>query len=143
MKKGLLFCALIAVLFSSCSKDEVEITPTKANLVGTYMMTGFTVTQNGVTVNAFNNADEAINWYEPCDRDDRYQLHPDMAYQVLDAGTVCSPDDNNYTATWNYINTRSIEIDGVINTIKSFNGTMLVIEEQGQGAVYTTTFKKQ
>jgi hypothetical protein len=142
MKKSLLVLSVFAILFSSCKKDDVALTPTKENLTGTYIMTAFTIGQNGVTVNAFNNSDENLNWYEACDRDDQYQLNADMTYHTIDAGTECFPD-NNYQATWRLVNTTTLELDGSVITIKSFDGAKLVLEESSTSYVYTYTYVKQ
>lgn len=144
MKKTIVAFSLLTVLFVSCKKDNEnkQVTATKENLTGTYVMTAATISSSGQTVNVFNNADANMNLYEACDRDDLYKLNADLSFQQVDAGTSCSPD-NNYTSTWEFVNATTIKIDGETGTITSWDGKTLVTTADFGGATYTTTMVKQ
>jgi hypothetical protein len=146
MKKTILALSLLATLFTACKKDDDEepaqITPTKENLTASYKMTAMT----WAGVNVFNNANESSNLFEPCERDDVYQLKSDFTATLTDAGTVCSPS-NSGTGLWSLSGTTitiedlgSMDIDG---TIKSWNGQTLVIEDNSAGFAISATFQKQ
>ena len=145
MKKALLALSLLGLVFTSCKKDNDEpkqITATKANLVGTYVMIAATVSDGTTTTNVFNNSDENLNWFDPCTRDDQYKLNADLSYNVIDAGTVCSPS-NNSSGTWDLTNSTTFIMDGDVATIKSFDGHTIVFEyDLGGGTKMTQTLKK-
>ena len=147
MKKILLSLS-VAALFAttSCKKDKEttnqSVTPTKENLVGTWKITAATVSSGGQNVNVFNNSNESINFFEPCERDDRYQLNADLTYAYIDAGTQCDPE-GSYEGTWNLVNATTMQVDGQDGTIKSFNGTSLVTEVDLGGSTFTVTYTKQ
>jgi hypothetical protein len=141
MKKLLLGLSVIVLLTASCKKDKSEtktVTPTKENLTGKYKIIAATV--NGVDV--YNNSNASVNVFEACDRDDEYYLNTDLSYDVVDAGTQCSPD-NNWTGTWSLTNSTTIDLDGDVFTIKSFDGTTLVATYTDQGITYSATYVKQ
>lgn len=145
MKKTILALSVVALMFTACKKDEdapANVTPTVTNLPGTYIITAATVSSGGTSVNVFNNSDASMNWFEACDRDDQYKLNANMSYDVVDAGTACSPD-NSYSGTWALPSSTSIDIDGNIGTIQSYNGKTLVVTEDYGGAIYTVTYQKQ
>jgi len=145
MKKLFLSLSAIAALaMTSCSKDDEssQITPTKENLSGTYVMTGATLKVGSTEMNVFNNADASMNWYEACDRDDQYKLNINLSYEVVDAGAQCSPD-NNSMGTWDLVNSSTIQLDGEQGTITSFDGKTLVVSVTDSGSTLTTTMVKQ
>src|SRR5690349_3180199 len=125
MKKAILAFSVLGLVFTSCKKDKQDepVTPTKENLTGTYKMTAFTMASSGVSTDLFNND----NVTPACQRDDIYHLNADNSYAVEDAGTVCSPDDNS-TGTWSLETSTTINIDGEVGTVKSWNGKTLIVE---------------
>jgi len=141
MKKTILALSMLSLVFVSCKKDDKDepVTPTKENLTGTYKMTAFTISSGGQSMDAFNNL------MEPCDRDDIYKLNADLTYNIVDAGTVCSPD-NNDVSTWS-LSGSTLTLDGDPGTIKSWNGKTLVVEatdnSSGTAVTYSSTFVKQ
>jgi len=137
MKKVFLAFSALTLVLVSCKKDDKDeaVTPTKENLTGSYKMTAATISQSGSTVDAYNQLMEA------CDRDDIYKLNADNSYVVQDAGTVCSPS-NDDTGTWSLSGT-TINMDGEVGTIKSWNGKTLVVEGTDQGISFSSTYVKQ
>lgn len=135
MKKLFLGAMALSLLSVSCSKKETEaaaITPTEQNLAGTYKLTAATM---GNT-NYFDMMDA-------CMKDDVYKLNSDMTYERVDAGSVCNPD-NGETGDWDLIDSKTIEIGGVTQTIEFFNGTKLIASfDMGQGQVVKSTYMKQ
>ena len=148
MKKILLSFSVVALLATtSCKKDNdnnnnQSVTPTKENLVGTWKVTAATVSSGGQNVNVFNNSNEMMNFFEPCERDDQYQLKSDLTYAYVDAGTQCDPE-GSYDGTWNLVNATTLQVDGQDGTIKSFNGKNLVTEVDFGGTTITVTYTKQ
>ncbi len=141
MKKAILALSMLVVL-ASCKKDknDEQITPTKENLTGSYKMTAATLASGGTSVDIFNNP----TFFEACDRDDIYKLNADLTYEIVDAGMVCNPDNNYTGGTWSLVSTTSINIDGDVYTIKSWNGKTLVGEfNDGSGLSGTVTYVKQ
>jgi hypothetical protein len=146
MKRLFLSLAAIATLtMVSCSKDEEtgQITPTKENLTGTYVITGVTV-KSGASpeINVFNNADPNMNEYEACERDDQYKLNADLTHEWIDAGTQCSPAGGGL-GTWSLVNASTINLDGFEATIASWDGKTLMVQHTDMGVTYKTTFVKQ
>ena len=82
-------------------------------------------------------------FFEACDRDDIYKLNADLTYDIQDAGQVCSPDNNYTGGSWALVGTSSINIDGDVYTIKSWNGKTLVAEMSDSGLTATVTYVKQ
>lgn len=142
MRKILLCVSAAVMLLTACNKDEDEepanVTPTVANLSGSYKITASTA--NGV--NVFDNSNAAMNFYEPCMRDDVYTLVSNGTYTLTDAGTQCNPPTTD-TGTWALTNTTTLNIDGADWTINSFNGTKLVVSMTFQGATFQETYVKQ
>ena len=137
MKKAIFALSVLTLVFASCKKDNKDepVTPTKENLTGSYRLTAFTVTFSGSTVDLFNMMDA-------CQKDDIYKLNADNSYVVDDAGIVCSPS-NEYTGDWSLVNSTTINIDGDVGTIKSWNGKTLVVEGTDSGNTYSQTYVKQ
>ena len=133
--KKVLFALSAVVLLASCSKDDDNsnqpITPTEANLQGNYKLQSLTV--NGQDVMAFMDA---------CEKDDVFSLKANDMFDYVDAGTVCSPA-GDYSSTWNLISSTQIDIDGEVGTIKSWNGSVLVVEDNTSGMNSVITLKKQ
>jgi hypothetical protein len=141
MKKTILALSVLALVFTACKKDKKDepVTPTKENLTGTYTRTAVTVSSGGFTVDAYNHD----GGFEACDKDDTYKLNADLSYSIQDAGTVCSPS-NDEDGTWSLSGT-TLVLGGVEGTIKSWNGKTLVFELGGGAgsSSYTETYVKQ
>jgi hypothetical protein len=137
MKKTILALSVFSLLFASCKKDNKNepVTPTKENLTGTYKLSAFSMTSNGTTT-------DLIMFMDACDKDDLYKLNTDYSYNVQDAGVVCSPS-NDYSGSWSLVNSTTINIDGDVGTIKSWNGKTLVVEGTDSGVTYSITYVKQ
>ena len=144
MKKMIIAFSALALVFTSCKKDEESkaVTPTKENLTGVWMTTAAKITVGGNSVNVFNNADENMNIYSACERDDKYHFNADLTNVVEDAGTKCDPEGGSQ-GEWALTNATTINIDGETGTIDSFDGKNLVVTVDQGGAKSTTTFAKQ
>jgi len=139
MRKSILALSLLALL-SSCDKDDddnKEITPTVANLSGSYKITAATANIGGTSINLLSN--EA--YFENCEKDDLYLLNSNLSYEIKDQGTKCSPS-GDYVGTWS-LNGNKINIDGDEATIKSWNGKTLVGEAGDAMGTVTITYTKQ
>lgn len=143
MKRTLLLLILTgcaAILVSTgCSKKNDSQTYTNKQLAGTYHQTAWTATTAGVTVDKFKDMDA-------CEKDDVLYLNADSTFEAVDAGTTCTINGSG-TGTW-VVSGNLIIIGGNdSSTIKSFNGTNLVISqldtEQSQPVTYTTTLTKE
>jgi len=141
MKKMILAFSLLTLVFSSCKKDKTDapVTATKENLTGTYKMTAATMASGGASVDVFNND----NFTEACKRDDLYKLNADNSYAVEDAGTACSPSSAYSGGTWSLENSTTLNLDGEIGTIKSWNGKTLVVDYVMSGVTFSSTYLKQ
>jgi len=145
MKKLFLSLSVLALLTAtSCNKNKDDkFTPTKENLTGTYNITSATYQEgNSPAVNVFSNTDPSMNWYEPCERDDEYKLNGDSSFELVDAGTKCTPEGGD-SGTWSLVNSTTINIDGSDMTIASFDGKQLVLKYTDSGDTYTTTLVKK
>ena len=143
MKKTLLFivisgASLLALVLSGCSKKNDATAPTMKSVVGTYKLTALTATGGGVTVDGMQSLDA-------CQKDDNLKLNADSTYNYIDAGTTCSVN-GSYDGQW-YISGSYFIQDGDTSTIKSFNGTTLVLTTTGVSSgisvVATETLTKQ
>jgi hypothetical protein len=141
MKKLFLGAMALSLLAVSCKKDDTpaNVTPTKENLTGSYKLTAMTVQGN----NVFDNANDNMNIYESCQRDDIYKLNADMTYQVVDAGTVCNPDGSYDGTDWELLANNQISLDGNTLTITSFDGKTLKVTGSQAGITMNSTYVKQ
>jgi len=138
MKKMILALTVFTVVFTSCKKDNKNepVTPTKENLTGTYKLTAFTMTSGTSTLDLFLMMDA-------CDKDDSYKLNADNSYTIKDDGVVCAPSNDYTGGSWSLVNSTTININGEVGTIKSWNGKTLVVEGTDSGMIYSQTFVKQ
>src|SRR5215204_3959035 len=136
MKKLLLTLTVATLILAGCEKDKPSFVTSKESLVGTYRLTAVTVNN----VNVFNNANDDLNLFEPCDRDNQMKLNADESYQLMDAGVACNPSSSD-SGTWNFVNATSLKVDGDPVTINSFDGKTLVISESFSGATMITTMQ--
>jgi hypothetical protein len=144
MKKTILALSMLSLVFVSCSKDDKDepVTPTKENLTGSYKMTALSMSSSQGSIDLFNN-----DMFTPaCMRDDIYKLNADLTYNVQDAGTQCSPATTD-SGTWSLPSSTTINIDGDVYVIKSWNGKTLVAEQtdnsSGTTVTYSSTYVKQ
>ncbi|MFL5810873.1 MAG: lipocalin family protein [Flavisolibacter sp.] len=137
MKKMIIAFSALAMVFVSCKKDEESkaVTPTKENLTGVWMVTSAKISSGGASVDMFSS-------FDACQKDDKYHFNGDLTYQVEDAGTQCDPSTSS-DGTWALTNATTINIDGEVGTIDSFDGKNLVVTEDMGNGKMTTTFVKQ
>jgi hypothetical protein len=138
MKKTILALSIGTLLFASCKKEDTSFVATKENLAGSYKLTA--VTYAGI--NVFNNSNESLNIFEACERDDIFTLNINSTYAVADAGTECDPA-SDAEGTWEFINSKTISVNGETSTIMSWDGKVLVTEANTNGAAVVTTMAKQ
>ena len=138
MKKMIIAFSALALVFTSCKKDEESkaVTPTKENLTGTWMITSMKLGNATGSMDIFST-------FDACQKDDKYLLNADLSYAVEDAGTKCDPDGGYTGGTWALTNATTIDLDGEVNTIDSFDGKTLVASVDQGGAKLTTTYVKQ
>ena len=146
MKKAIIAFSCLTIMFVSCKKEDTTpkaVTPTKENLTGTWMVTAASLSSGGTTVNIFDNSDASMNFYDACDRDDKYLLKSDLSFEIEDAGTQCDPNNNYTGGTWGLTNATSINIDGEEWAIKSFDGKYLVVTATSGSITQSSTYSKQ
>jgi hypothetical protein len=147
MKKSLLgFLSLALLATVSCKKTDSSSDVTMANVAGSYKLTAMTVKLGA------NPEADYMSSMDPCEKDNIMALNANGNYTVTDAGTVCTPSGSS-TGTWSLPTTTSIVTketgftEGDTATIKSFNGSQLVLTENvdfgGQTGVVTSTMSKQ
>jgi hypothetical protein len=139
--KLLLFAAVLFAI-NSCSKSKSSgVTPTMANLVGTYKLSSETSQQGTAT---------QINILESlpaCEKDDELRFNADSSYDYLDDGTVCTPT-GAYSGTWDLPSSNILVLDDYsLYSIKSFDNITLVMifTDLGSSPIinYTLTLVKQ
>ncbi|HLK30344.1 MAG TPA: hypothetical protein VKT28_17310 [Puia sp.] len=142
MRRLLFFAALffVSVLFlftNSCSKKDSGVTPTIANISGTYT---FTETAQKASGPVYDPRDSA------CQKDDEIKFNTDSTYNYIDAGTVCSPS-NSFTDLWTLPNSSTILLGAQVFAIESFNNKILVLAYTNDNVTpaitYTITLTKQ
>ncbi len=136
MKKSILSLAVVALLFSSCKKnddDEKNLAVSKENIAGNYKI--ISIKLNGTEV--------YTEYTEPCQRDDVFNFKTDFTYSYTDAGTQCDPNGSFTDGEWNLSGTNTFEYDGDVYTIaKLTNATMQVSISEG-GLTGVVTFSRQ
>ncbi len=147
MKKFLFALAASLVFVLGCSKDdddEPTNTVTIKNVSGNYIWTGFTVTQDVITVNVFPQVDA-------CAKDDIINLKEDKTYLWPDGGVKCSQSQDQ-TGTWDLVGTTQFKLDAQTWNIDRFDGQIIEISLQNtnsfgdlfqNGENYTVTWKFQ
>ena len=143
MKNSMIALLTIATLtMVSCKKDKEETQAvTKENISGTYKLGSV---KGQVSGGAEQDVTSAL--FESCELDNATTLKTDLTYTVVDAGTQCSPATDE-SGTWGLSGTTGFVLDGESFTIKSWNGSQLVLTQTdnsgGVTATYTTTLNKQ
>ncbi|RYY99364.1 MAG: hypothetical protein EOO11_05185 [Chitinophagaceae bacterium] len=138
--KRLLYAGLLLAAIS-CKKDKdedvVTTTPTREQLVGTYLQTA-ELTDG---VNTWTTAE-----YEPCEMDDTYSFNADGTFVQTDAGSTCTGGGGSFTGDWT-INGSTLSINGFGATVLRFDGRTLVVRSteniNGTNTVTDITFTKQ
>jgi hypothetical protein len=135
MKKGILALSLLALVFTSCKKDDDEpqqITPTKENVTGSYKITAMTI--NGI---------DFWSSLDACEKDDVYKANADLSFDRQDAGTVCSPDNSYTGGTWSISGSTVNFNDEVSGTITSWDGSTMVVTDNSSSPAIVVTLRKQ
>lgn len=148
MKKQFYLTSLLlfvagSFIINSCSKSKSSgVTPTTANLVGTYKLTRETSNQDGSTVQI-----NILDSLPSCEKDDELRFNTNSTYDYLDGGAVCAPT-GAYSGTWDLPSSNILVLDDYsLYSIKSFNNKTLVMIFTDLGSypiiTYTLTLVKQ
>jgi Lipocalin-like domain len=129
MKRVLLVTVFITIIVSCKKEKTATCTANMANLSATYKLTALKY-----KANASANEQDYLVLQDACERDDLIILKKDGTYNYQDAGTSCTPSQND-NGDWS-LNGNIIISDGVIGgTIKSFDCNTLVVSNTG---IYTS-----
>jgi len=125
--KNTLFSILVyfvIVTLTACNKKdsskETDTSLTIENLSGTYGLKALIWKSGSISVNVYDQLDD-------CEKDNLIKLNPDKTANLIDAGTACSPpeDDNG---TWDLKgDSLFISSSGIASKIKSYDGKILVL----------------
>lgn len=145
MKKSLIIVVLFGFLFS-CKKTGTEDTVvdtnldiTVANLVGTYKMSGATVTNNGVTTDAFNTG----NYIDACIKDDIISYTASGGYSIQDLGTKCNPTSAVTAGSYTLVSS-TLTLNGTdIYSVQKITSQKIVLSQSFLGAVIVFTYTRQ
>jgi hypothetical protein len=147
MRKTLLFvafstAAVLTLFIAGCSKKDSGPTNNMAAIAGTYKLSSVTVTVGGVT-------QDGMSLVPVCQQDDILQLKADSTFINTDAGTQCSPPDDE-TGKWWVSGSSLIQSANGSNdtiTIKSISNMSLVLTHvetvQNVTGTVTLTLAKQ
>lgn len=147
MKKGIiksmLCITLLSGVFAGCKKEKKEepsCAATQQGLAGTYRLTALKY-----KMSASASEQDYLQYLDACERDDLVTLNADGNYTYQDAGTSCTPS-NNDSGTWS-VHGSTISSDGVVNgTISSYDCRTLVYHLDNilvPGDTYIFTMVKQ
>ena len=141
MKKLLFGLFSLTLLATACKKDKDAPAMTKENIAGTYKLTA-----EVYKMPAGQGPDEDMfSTYQPCVKDDLYNLNLDGSFEAVDAGDACDPT-NAYQSTWG-VEGNHLTIGEHVYNITKFDGSVLEITEfSGVGADehgYISTYTKQ
>jgi hypothetical protein len=120
---SILFIVTLITLTACNKKDsskETDTSLTIENLSGTYGLKALIWKSGSVSVNVYDQLDD-------CEKDNLIKLNPDKTANLIDAGTACSPpeDDNG---TWDLKgDSLFISSTGIASKIKSYDGKILVL----------------
>jgi len=112
---------LVAVLFFAC-KPEKNCVTNVTSISGAYKITAYTYRQ---TPTSPEQDYYPILFPDACERDDELSFNANGTYQKTDAGTACTPPEND-NGTWS-LSANTITIDGDPGPIESFDCKTLVI----------------
>lgn len=139
MKKILLFLPLVAVLFTSCKKDE-GCSLSEESLVGTYKIGTIKYKASASSP----EVDGKSLLLEDCELDDTQTFKADKTYIYADAGTACEENGTD-AGTWS-LTGNTITVDGEAQAVASFDcGSFSITETDvlDEGDRITVTFVKQ
>jgi hypothetical protein len=120
MKKTTIL-VLVAVLVFACSPEK-DCATNVASISGAYKITAYTYRQ---TPTSPEQDYYPILFPDACERDDELSFSANGTYQKTDAGTACTPPEND-NGTWS-LSANTITIDGDPGPIESFDCKTLVI----------------
>lgn len=137
-------CLTLSIsLLMACKKEKKEENTCTANqqgIAGTYRLTALKY-----KMSATSPEQDYLIYLDACERDDLITLNANGTYSYQDAGTSCSPS-NNDSGTWS-VNGNTISSDGMVNgTITSFDCRTLVYHVDNTlvtGDSYIFTMVKQ
>lgn len=112
----------VAILFFACNKPEKKCATSVSSISGAYKITAYTYKQ---TPTSPEQDYYPILFPDACERDDELNFNANGTYQKTDAGSVCTPPEND-NGTWS-LSANTITIDGDPGPIESFDCKTLVI----------------
>lgn len=136
MKKSILSLAVVALLFSSCNKnddDEKNLAISKENIAGNYKITSIKL----------NGTEVYTEYTEPCQRDDVFNFKTDFTYSYTDAGTQCDPNGSFTDGEWNLSGTNSLEYFGEVYTIDKLTNAIMQVSISEGGLTSVIIFSRQ
>ncbi|MBS1733146.1 MAG: lipocalin family protein [Bacteroidetes bacterium] len=131
---------ILLTLAVSCKKDkDKDCSFSEANFVGSYKITAlkYKASASATEVDEF-----AL--FSACEKDDIITFNSNHTITYTDAGTVCTPAGND-TGAWTYINSSSVNIDGDVANVASFDCTGIIFTISGTtaGELTTVTLARQ
>ena len=141
MKKTLLILIAAIITFSSCKKDDKKCNTDTASIAGSYKITSAKYKATSASPEADGIS---LLFSDACERDDVATFNASGVYTIADAGTQCDPVGGD-SGTWS-VNGSTLNLDGQVFTIASFDCTNLVASTDGLFAVgdkMTITFTRQ
>jgi len=137
MKKIFTICIAIVSLTSCKKNDEAlpQLEINKANIAGTYLLTGATEAVDGVVKDIYASE------IETCEKDNTHTYTASGNYSYVDAGLQCTPPSSPinaiYTITGNEIS--MLGEKGIIESLTAKNLIYSITEVFG-GKTYKVTF---
>jgi len=120
--KKIISLLLVAILFFACNKPEKDCKTSVDSISGAYKITAYTYKQ---TPTSPEQDYYPILFPDACERDDELNFNANGTYQKTDAGSVCTPPEND-NGTWS-LSANTITIDGDPGPVESFDCKTLVI----------------
>ena len=141
MKKIMLSICVIGLL-ASCKKDDDDDRVcdfSQSNFVGTYKVTSVAYKADSSTP----EEDEFSTW-DACEKDDLIIFNSNNTITYQDVGTICTPNGND-VGIWSYVNSNTVNINGDITTVTSFNcdGGIFTIAGTDPGEYTRITLDRQ
>ena len=143
MKKTLLSITILAILFSSCKKDDKiqDVPLTKENVAGSYKL--MTV-ESKVGTQRSTVTDAWFEFFGTCSKDDITIYNTNGSYAINDVGTVCDPSNDN-SGQWDVSNSTTLNIDGFAVPVERFTSSelKLIYEDASINGQYILTYRRQ
>lgn len=139
MKKIILALFVLATV-ASCKKDDDKTCDySQANFAGTYKVTAAKYKANTATA----EVDEFATW-DACQKDDLIVFNSNSSINYQDAGSVCTPSGND-TGIWAYTSSNTVNVDGEVYSVASFNCSGATLTQIGTaaGELYTIVLARQ